>query len=108
MQVRFGRSVVSMAIVGAVATLAAASVAVASNPPVRALVLPPVVVTATPVAAHKKAEPHPEIWAAIHSLEHAREHLDHAAHDFNGHRVEAIGAIDAALRQLHVCLDYDR
>jgi hypothetical protein len=57
------------------------------------------------VTAH---EPHPEIWAAIHSLEHAKEHLEHAAHDFGGHRVEAIGAIDAALRQLHVCLDYDK
>ncbi len=107
MQVRLGRSVVSMAVVGAVATFAAASVAVASNPPARALALPPVVVTATPVVA-RKAEPHPEIWEAIHSLEHAKDHLQHAAHDFHGHRVDAIGAIDAALHQLHVCLDYDR
>ena len=106
MQVRFGRSIVSMAVVGAAASFAAASVAVASNPPAHAVMLPPVVVTA-PVAT-RKAEPHPEIWAAIHSLEHAKEHLEHAAHDFNGHRVDAIGAIDAALRQLHVCLDYDR
>ena len=107
MQVRLGRLVVSMAALGAVATFAAASVAVAANPPVRALALPPVVVTATPAVAHK-AEPHPEIWAAIHSLEHAKDHLEHAAHDFNGHRVDAIAAIDAALHQLHVCLDYDR
>jgi hypothetical protein len=107
MQVRLGRLIVSMAALGAVATLASASVAVASNPPARALALPPVVVTATPVVA-RKAEPHPEIWAAIHSLEHAKDHLEHAAHDFNGHRVDAIAAIDAALRQLHVCLDYDR
>ena len=103
MQVRLGRS---MAVMGAVATIAAASVAFASNPPARAaVVLPPVVVTAT--VAHK-GEPHPEIWAAIHSLEHAKEHLEHAAHDFHGHRVEAIAAIDGALHQLHDCLEYDR
>ena len=103
MQVRFARLVASMAVVGSVA---AASAAFGSNPPAHALVLPPVVVTATPAAA-RKAEPHPEIWAAIHSLEHAREHLDHAAHDFHGHRVDALAAIDGALRQLHICLDYD-
>jgi hypothetical protein len=54
------------------------------------------------------AEPHPEIHAAINSLRHAREHLDHAAHDFGGHRVEAIAAIDRAIEQLDVCLRYDR
>jgi hypothetical protein len=54
------------------------------------------------------ASPHPEIHAAIDSLRHAREHLDHAAHDFGGHRVEAIGAIDRAIEQLDICLRYDR
>jgi hypothetical protein len=54
------------------------------------------------------AEPHPEIHAAINSLRHAREHLNHAAHDFGGHRVEAIAAIDRAIEQLQVCLQYDR
>ena len=51
---------------------------------------------------------HPEIHAAIDSLRHAREHLEHAAHDFGGHRVEAIRAIDDAINQLQVCLKYDR
>jgi len=59
----------------------------------------------TPAAA---PEPHPEIRDAIASLRHAREHLDHAAHDFGGHRVEAIGAIDNAIKQLQICLQYDR
>jgi hypothetical protein len=59
--------------------------------------------TATP-----SPEPHPEIHEAINSLRHAREHLQHAAHDFGGHREEAIRAIDAAIHQLEVCLDYDK
>jgi hypothetical protein len=53
-------------------------------------------------------EPHPEIREAIASLQHAREHLDHAAHDFGGHRVDAIQAIDQAIAQLRICLKYDR
>jgi hypothetical protein len=71
-----------------------------SAAPAPVVTLAPIVVT-----AH---EPHPEIMAAIRSLERAKEHLRHAAHDFGGHRVEAIGAIDAALAQLHTCLDYDK
>lgn len=63
-----------------------------------------------PAPAPAKAVPadHPEIHDAINSLRHAREHLDHAAHDFGGHRVEAIRAIDEALHQLDFCLKYDR
>jgi hypothetical protein len=53
-------------------------------------------------------EPHPEIRAAIESLRHAREHLEHAAHDFGGHRVDAIRSIDEAIHQLQVCLEYDK
>lgn len=54
------------------------------------------------------AEPHPEISAAIRALELARRHLERAAHDFGGHRVEAIQAIDAALVQLRQALQYDK
>lgn len=68
--------------------------------PAPVVTLAPVVVT-----AH---EPHPEIEAAIRSLERAKDHLNHAAHDFGGHRVDAIAAIDGALRQLHICMDYDK
>lgn len=53
-------------------------------------------------------EPHPEIREAMESLRHAKEHLEHAAHDFGGHRVDAIRAIDEAQHQLEVCLKYDR
>lgn len=53
-------------------------------------------------------ERHPEIHEAIASLRRAKEHLEHAAHDFGGHRVEAIRATDEAIHQLEVCLQYDR
>ena len=52
-------------------------------------------------------ERHPEIREAIASLRRAKEHLEHAAHDFGGHRVEAIRATDEAIRQLEICLKYD-
>ena len=54
------------------------------------------------------AEPHPEIREAIAALRRAKEHMEHAAHDFGGHRVEAIRATDVAIRQLEDCLKYDR
>jgi exonuclease VII small subunit len=63
---------------------------------------------AAPAAAMSYAEPHPEINAAIRSLERAKLHLQKAAHDFGGHRVEAIRAIDGALEQLKLALQYDK
>jgi len=66
---------------------------------------------ATPQPAAAPAalpEPHPEIREAIESLRRAKEHLEHAAHDFGGHRVEAIKAIDESLHQLQDCLKYDK
>ena len=49
---------------------------------------------------------HPEIEDALHSLQRAKEHLQAAAHDFGGHRVDAIRAIDEADRQLRICMQY--
>jgi methionine aminopeptidase len=54
------------------------------------------------------AEPHPQIREAIAALRRAKEHMEHAAHDFGGHRVEAIRATDEAIRQLEECLRYDK
>jgi hypothetical protein len=51
-------------------------------------------------------EKHPEIEDALRALHSAKSHLEHAAHDFNGHRVDAIRAIDEADRQLRLCLQY--
>jgi hypothetical protein len=59
-------------------------------------------------AAAPAPEPHPEIREAIAALRRAREHMDHAAHDFGGHRVDAIRATDEAIRQLQDCLKFDR
>ena len=106
MQSGFARSMAAAVIGGAAVLMAGSSIASASTTGPKAVVLPTIVVTARPAAT--KAEPHPEIMEAIRSLEHAREHLEHAAHDFGGHRVQAIGAIDAALNQLRLALKYDR
>jgi len=53
-------------------------------------------------------EPHPEIRETIESLRRAKGHLEHAAQDFGGHRVEAIKATDEAIHQLQDCLKYDK
>ena len=53
-------------------------------------------------------EPHPHIRAALHELREARAELKTAAHDFGGHRVEALEATDQAIRQLEECLKYDK
>jgi hypothetical protein len=58
--------------------------------------------------AASAAEPHPEIREAIAALRRAKEHMEHAAHDFGGHRVEALKATDVAIRQLEECLRYDK
>jgi hypothetical protein len=80
---------------------------------VLALALPTVVPAAPPTPkpqpANAAAAPvdHPEIRDAIAALRNARDHLNHAAHDYQGHRSDAIQAIDQALKQLQVCLKYD-
>ncbi|MGA2430301.1 MAG: hypothetical protein ABSH13_17500 [Candidatus Acidiferrum sp.] len=51
---------------------------------------------------------HPEIHDALASLRHAREHLEHAAHDFGGHRADALRATDEAIHQLEICLKFDK
>ena len=53
-------------------------------------------------------EPHPEIRESIAALRRAKVHMEHADHDFGGHRVEAIKATDEAIRQLEICLRFDK
>lgn len=53
-------------------------------------------------------EPHPKIRAAIRALEAAKDDMQHAAHDFGGHRVDALKACDEAIRQLRLALQFDK
>jgi hypothetical protein len=64
----------------------------------------PVPATAQPAVPER----HPEIHDALEALRRARAHMDHAAHDFGGHKVEALRATDEAIRQLEICLQYDK
>jgi hypothetical protein len=59
-------------------------------------------------AATPAPERHPEIREALASLRRARMHLQEAAHDFGGHRDDALRATDDAIRQLEICLKFDR
>ena len=63
---------------------------------------------AAPAAATPAAEQHPEIHEALAALHRAKDHIEHAAHDFGGHRVEALKATDEAIHQLDICLKYDK
>jgi len=54
-----------------------------------------------------RLEPHPHIKSAITELQAARTELQTAAHDFGGHRVDAIKAIDNALKQLRLAEKFD-
>jgi|SRR5271168_1493349 len=73
-------------------------------------------VPAAPAAKPAPAQPaaaspvpdHPEIQSAISSLQNAKQHLEHAKHDFGGHRSEALKATNEAIHQLEICLKYDK
>jgi hypothetical protein len=63
---------------------------------------------AAAAAATPAPEPHPEIRDALEALRKAKFRMEHAAHDFGGHREEALRATDEAIRQLQICLQFDR
>lgn len=69
--------------------------------------LPSVLAQQTNTPAHR-AERHPEIRRAIASLEQAKTYMQHAAHDFGGHRVAALQSCDTAIEQLKEALKYDK
>lgn len=83
------------------ALIPAASSSAAANTVPAASALP-----ASPPA--NPAEPHPHIRAALHELREAQSELKRAAHDFGGHREEALEATDKAIHQLEECLKYDK
>jgi hypothetical protein len=55
------------------------------------------------VAPHRHR---PAIRAAIMALERAKAEMQAAAHDYGGHRADAIAACDAAIAQLKLALQY--
>jgi len=59
-------------------------------------------------ARREKNEPHPRIRAAIKELQEAKAELQAAPHDFGGHRADAVVAVDKAIEQLRLALQYDK
>jgi hypothetical protein len=53
-------------------------------------------------------EQHPRIHAAIKELQAAKAELQKAPHDFGGHRADAVQAVDKAIEQLRLALQYDK
>jgi hypothetical protein len=53
-------------------------------------------------------EPHPRIYNAINALGAAEGDLQNAAHDYCGHRVEALQAVQSALAQLKAAVQCDK
>ena len=62
----------------------------------------------TNAPAADPAQVHPEIREAIASMRKAKEQMRHAAHDFGGHRAEALRLTDETIRQLEICLRFDK
>jgi len=61
-----------------------------------------------PASAQPMPEKHPQIHKAEKFLHDAKHALENAAHDFGGHRVKAIEAIDRALEELRMALEFDK
>jgi hypothetical protein len=55
-----------------------------------------------------RRERHPEIHAAMMHLREAKQNLEHAAHDFGGHRANALKHVNEALEECRLALEYDK
>jgi hypothetical protein len=76
----------------------------AQNPPPADAPAAPAIV---PVAVVHH-EHHQEIHKAMRKLRGAKLDLEKASHDYGGHKVKAIAAIDAALQELKEALAFDK
>ena len=54
----------------------------------------------------EEAQEHPRIAAAIRGIQDAIDYMQHAPHDFGGHKVAAIQASRAAIEQLRLAMAY--
>jgi hypothetical protein len=88
--------------------LAMTSAFAAPIPAVQGVPVPARPIPSQAASARERREPHPEIRKAIAALERAKSDLQHASHDFGGHRVNAIAACDRAIEQLRLALQYDK
>lgn len=46
------------------------------------------------------ADDHPQMQAAMQSLQEAKKHLEKAEHDFGGHRQAALSHVNAAIEEM--------
>jgi hypothetical protein len=60
------------------------------------------------VQMKESREEHPEIASAMMHLKEAKQNLEHAAHDFGGHRVTALKHVNEALEECRLALAADR
>ena len=60
------------------------------------------------VSSRGGGERHPKIHQAINALQNAKGDLQNAAHDFCGHRVEALESVNEAIKQLNLALESDQ
>jgi len=58
--------------------------------------------------AQKGKEKHPELRAALKALRNAKERLERAAHDYDGHRVKAIEHINEAISEVELAIASDK
>lgn len=56
--------------------------------------------------AKKELGEHPRIAAAIRELHGAIEYMEHAPHDFGGHKAQAIADSRKAIEQLRLAMQY--
>ncbi len=56
----------------------------------------------------QEREKRPEIDSAMTHLREAKQNLEHAAHDFSGHRVAALKHVNEALEECRLALASDK
>jgi len=102
-----GLSLVAAVTAASVPALAASSAPVTPLSGAQVLAAPQ---QATPIrkATGARRERHPEIRKAIAALERAKTDMQHASHDFGGHRADALAACDRAIEQLKLALQFDK